>query len=87
MNASCEQQLLEMLSEDFGGRVELAKAYYKAITESVQKYFKGNGVIASMEHCNDFMFLGTQAISLGRVGMSHCYYYYFFSTNHAYFRI
>ncbi|RWR94064.1 galactinol--sucrose galactosyltransferase [Cinnamomum micranthum f. kanehirae] len=60
--------LLEMLSEDFGGRVELAKAYYKAITESVQKYFKGNGVIASMEHCNDFMFLGTQAISLGRVG-------------------
>lgn len=66
-----------MLSEDFGGRVELAKAYYKAITESVQKYFKGNGVIASMEHCNDFMFLGTQAISLGRVGMSHCYYSYF----------
>lgn len=57
-----------MLSEDFGGRVELAKAYYKAITASVQKYFKGNGVIASMEHCNDFMFLGTQTISLGRVG-------------------
>ncbi|XP_065879929.1 galactinol--sucrose galactosyltransferase-like [Euphorbia lathyris] len=60
--------LLEMLSKEFGGRVELAKAYYKALTASVRKHFKGNGVIASMEHCNDFMFLGTQAISLGRVG-------------------
>lgn len=59
-----------MLSEDYGGRVELAKAYYKAITSSVKKHFKGNGVIASMEHCNDFMLLGTEAIALGRVGMS-----------------
>jgi raffinose synthase len=63
-------QLLEMLSENYGGRVELAKAYYKALTASVRKHFNGNGVIASMEHCNDFMFLGTEAISLGRVGMS-----------------
>ncbi|KAF8399748.1 hypothetical protein HHK36_015619 [Tetracentron sinense] len=60
--------LLEMLCEDYGGRVDLAKAYYKAITASVKKHFKGNGVIASMEHCNDFMFLGTEAIALGRVG-------------------
>ncbi|XP_057983862.1 galactinol--sucrose galactosyltransferase [Malania oleifera] len=60
--------LLEMLCEEYGGRVELAKAYYKAITSSVRKHFKGNGVIASMEHCNDFMLLGTEAISLGRVG-------------------
>ncbi|KAL9343097.1 hypothetical protein Peur_063528 [Populus x canadensis] len=60
--------LLEMLCEDYGGRVDLAKAYYKALTASVRKHFKGNGVIASMEHCNDFMFLGTEAISLGRVG-------------------
>lgn len=60
--------LLEMLCEDYGGRVELAKAYYKAITSSVNKHFKGNGVIASMEHCNDFMLLGTEAIALGRVG-------------------
>ncbi|XP_042496956.1 galactinol--sucrose galactosyltransferase [Macadamia integrifolia] len=60
--------LLEMLSEDYGGRVDLAKAYFKAITASVKKHFKGNGVIASMEHCNDFMFLGTEAITLGRVG-------------------
>ncbi|KAA8540785.1 hypothetical protein F0562_024296 [Nyssa sinensis] len=60
--------LLEMLSEEYGGRVELAKAYYKALTASVRKHFKGNGVIASMEHCNDFMFLGTEAIALGRVG-------------------
>ncbi|CAL5368227.1 unnamed protein product [Camellia sinensis] len=60
--------LLEMLCEDYGGRVELAKAYYKALTSSVRKHFNGNGVIASMEHCNDFMFLGTEAIALGRVG-------------------
>ncbi|KAK9052402.1 hypothetical protein SSX86_029031 [Deinandra increscens subsp. villosa] len=60
--------LLEMLSEGYGGRIELAKAYYKALTSSVQNHFKGNGVIASMEHCNDFMYLGTEAITLGRVG-------------------
>ncbi|MED6159197.1 hypothetical protein PIB30_040054 [Stylosanthes scabra] len=60
--------LLEMLCEEYGGRVDLAKTYYKALTDSVKKHFKGNGVIASMEHCNDFFLLGTQAISLGRVG-------------------
>ncbi|CAK8566735.1 unnamed protein product [Lathyrus sativus] len=60
--------LLELLSEEYGGRVELARAYYKALTSSVNKHFKGNGVIASMEHCNDFFLLGTEAISLGRVG-------------------
>ncbi|XP_015879309.2 probable galactinol--sucrose galactosyltransferase 5 [Ziziphus jujuba] len=60
--------LLEMLCENYGGRVELAKAYFKALTASVRRHFNGNGVIASMEHCNDFMFLGTEAISLGRVG-------------------
>ncbi|XP_021761005.1 galactinol--sucrose galactosyltransferase-like [Chenopodium quinoa] len=60
--------LLEMMAEDHGGRVELAKKYYKAITESVKKHFKGNGVIASMEQCNDFMLLGTETICLGRVG-------------------
>ncbi|KMT19511.1 hypothetical protein BVRB_1g011340 [Beta vulgaris subsp. vulgaris] len=60
--------LLEMMAEDYGGRVELAKTYYKAITESVRKHFKGNGVIASMEQCNDFMLLGTETICLGRVG-------------------
>ncbi|GAU40461.1 hypothetical protein TSUD_134630 [Trifolium subterraneum] len=60
--------LLELLSEEYGGRVELAKSYYKALTSSVKKHFKGNGVIASMEHCNDFFLLGTEAISLGRVG-------------------
>ncbi|XP_010528235.1 PREDICTED: probable galactinol--sucrose galactosyltransferase 5 [Tarenaya hassleriana] len=60
--------LLEMLCENYGGRVDLAKAYFKALTASVKKHFNGNGVIASMEHCNDFMFLGTEAICLGRVG-------------------
>ncbi|XP_057532095.1 galactinol--sucrose galactosyltransferase-like isoform X1 [Amaranthus tricolor] len=60
--------LLEMMAEDYGGRVELAKKYYKAITESIRTHFKGNGVIASMEQCNDFMLLGTETICLGRVG-------------------
>ncbi|XP_004515882.1 galactinol--sucrose galactosyltransferase-like [Cicer arietinum] len=60
--------VLEMVSEEYGGRVEVAKAYYKALTDSVRKHFKGNGVISSMQQCNDFMFLGTQTISLGRVG-------------------
>lgn len=60
-----------MLCEEYGGRVELAKAYYKALTDSIKKHFKGNGVIASMEHCNDFMLLGTEAIALGRVGGFH----------------
>lgn len=58
-----------MLCENYGGRVKLAKAYFDALTSSVRKNFNGNGVIASMEHCNDFMFLGTEAITLGRVGM------------------
>ncbi|KAM3695469.1 hypothetical protein ACJW31_07G133900 [Castanea mollissima] len=68
--------LLEMVCENYGGRVELAKAYYKALTASVKNHFNGNGVIASMEQCNDFMFLGTEAICLGRVGchMVHCAY-------------
>ncbi|KAK9987921.1 hypothetical protein SO802_028160 [Lithocarpus litseifolius] len=61
--------LLETVCENYGGRVEIAKAYYKALTASVKNHFNGNGVIASMEHCNDFMFLGTEAIFLGRVVM------------------
>jgi raffinose synthase len=67
-----------MLCEKYGGRVELAKAYFKALTASVRKHFNGNGVIASMEHCNDFMFLGTEAICLGRVGMSLQSFFFFF---------
>ena len=62
-----------MMPEDYGGRVELAKKYYKAITESIRTHFKGNGVIASMEQCNDFMLLGTETICLGRVGTSNIY--------------
>ena len=74
-------QILEMLCEKYGGRVDLAKAYFKALTSSVNKHFDGNAVIASMEHCNDFMFLGTEAISLGRVGKfstSNCNGFMFF---------
>eukprot|EP00262_Sarcandra_glabra_P013458 TRINITY_DN3729_c0_g1_i1.p1 TRINITY_DN3729_c0_g1~~TRINITY_DN3729_c0_g1_i1.p1 ORF type:complete len:756 (-),score=84.88 TRINITY_DN3729_c0_g1_i1:81-2348(-) len=61
-------QCLDSLCEDYGGRVELQKSYYNGINTSVKKHFKGNGVIASMQHCNDFMFLGTETICLGRVG-------------------
>ncbi|KAJ9568377.1 hypothetical protein OSB04_004343 [Centaurea solstitialis] len=61
-------QILELVGGNFGGRIELAKAYYKALTASMRKHFNGNGVIASMEQCNDFMYLGTEAIALARVG-------------------
>ncbi|EYU46824.1 hypothetical protein ABFS82_04G006100 [Erythranthe guttata] len=59
---------LEYVSEDYGGRVELAKAYYKGLSKSVAKNFNGTGLISSMQQCNDFFFLGTEQISMGRVG-------------------
>ncbi|KAI4295150.1 hypothetical protein MLD38_040605 [Melastoma candidum] len=59
---------LEYVSEDFGGRVNLAKEYYKGLTNSLIKNFKGSGLISSMQQCNDFFFLGTRQISMGRVG-------------------
>eukprot|EP01018_Ginkgo_biloba_P037086 Gb_07183 [translate_table: standard] len=59
---------LELVSEEYGGRVDLAKAYYEGLDESLVKNFRGNGLIASMEQCNDFFFLGTKQISMGRVG-------------------
>ncbi|CAA0824920.1 Probable galactinol--sucrose galactosyltransferase 4 [Striga hermonthica] len=60
--------VLEYVSEDYGGRVELAKAYYKGLSKSLSKNFNGTGLISSMQHCNDFFFLGTEQISMGRVG-------------------
>ncbi|KAL3648123.1 Tethering factor for nuclear proteasome sts1 [Castilleja foliolosa] len=59
---------LEYVSEDYGGRVELAKAYYKGLSKSLAKNFNGTGLISSMQQCNDFFFLGTEQISMGRVG-------------------
>ncbi|KAJ0034991.1 hypothetical protein Pint_24327 [Pistacia integerrima] len=59
---------LEYVSEDHGGRVQLAKAYYDGLGKSLKKNFGGSGLIASMEQCNDFFFLATQQISMGRVG-------------------
>ncbi|XP_043723648.1 stachyose synthase-like [Telopea speciosissima] len=61
-------QTLEYICEEYGGRVELAKAYYKGLTESLVKNFNGTGLISSMQQCNDFFFLGTWQIALGRVG-------------------
>ncbi|GMP87442.1 hypothetical protein CsSME_00039814 [Camellia sinensis var. sinensis] len=68
---------LEYLSEEYGGRVELAKAYYKGLSKSLSKNFNGTGLIASMQQCNDFFFLGTEQISIGRVGMNHVFCAYF----------
>ncbi|CAI9781055.1 unnamed protein product [Fraxinus pennsylvanica] len=59
---------LEYVSEDYGGRVGLAKAYYKGLSKSLAKNFNGSGLISSMQQCNDFFLLGTQEISMGRVG-------------------
>ncbi|KAF8006675.1 hypothetical protein BT93_K0859 [Corymbia citriodora subsp. variegata] len=59
---------LEYVCEDYGGRVELAKAYYKGLSNSLEKNFKGSGIISSMQQCNDFFLLGTRQISMGRVG-------------------
>ena len=61
-------QTLEYVSEDYGGRVALAKAYYKGLSKSLKKNFNGTGLISSMQQCNDFFFLGTEQISMGRVG-------------------
>ncbi|MBA0828339.1 hypothetical protein Goarm_013022 [Gossypium armourianum] len=61
-------EVLELLSEDYGGRVELAKAYYKADTVSLRKHFNGNAAISSMQQASDFFFFGTETISLRRVG-------------------
>lgn len=59
---------MEYVSEDHGGRVKLAKAYYDGLTKSLRKNFNGTGLIASMEQCNDFFFLATNQISMARVG-------------------
>ncbi|KAI3900370.1 hypothetical protein MKW92_003010 [Papaver armeniacum] len=59
---------LEYVSEEYGGRVELAEAYYDGLSRSVAKNFNGTGLISSMQQCNDFFFLGTKQISIGRVG-------------------
>ncbi|PQQ13084.1 stachyose synthase [Prunus yedoensis var. nudiflora] len=59
---------LEYVSEEYGGRVQLAKAYYKGLSDSLVKNFNGSGLISSMQQCNDFFFLGTKQISMGRAG-------------------
>ncbi|KAK1293721.1 Stachyose synthase [Acorus calamus] len=59
---------LEYVCEEQGGRIELAKAYYEGLTRSLVKNFKGTGLLASMQQCNDFFFLGTQQIAFGRAG-------------------
>lgn len=48
--------------------MELAKKYYKGLSNSLVKNFNGSGLISSMQQCNDFFFLATNQISMGRVG-------------------
>lgn len=67
MVESCVQTL-EYVSEDYGGRVQLAKAYYNGLSDSLVNNFNGTGIICSMQQCNDFFFVGTHQISMGRVG-------------------
>lgn len=67
-------QTLEYIGEEYGGRVDLAKAYYKGLSKSVVNNFNGNGLISSMHQCNDFFFLGTEQISMGRVGKNVNFY-------------
>ncbi|GAB4830592.1 Tethering factor for nuclear proteasome sts1 [Ancistrocladus abbreviatus] len=59
---------LEYVSEEHGGRVQLAKSYYDGMSESLKKNLNGTNLISSMQQCNDFFFLGTKQISMGRVG-------------------
>ncbi|KAI5071582.1 hypothetical protein GOP47_0013833 [Adiantum capillus-veneris] len=57
---------------DAGGklwwRVQLSRAYYEGLSKLIKKNLGGNRVIASMEHTNIFMLLGTENVTLGRVG-------------------
>lgn len=55
--------------------MELAKAYYDGLTKSMIKNFKGPEILASMQQCNDFFFLATKQISIGRVGNIYIYIY------------
>lgn len=48
--------------------MELAKTYYDGLTKSMVKNFNGTEIIASMQQCNEFFFLATKQISIGRVG-------------------
>ncbi|KAI4301527.1 hypothetical protein L6164_034796 [Bauhinia variegata] len=59
---------IEYVTEEYGGRVELAKSYYDGLSKSIEKNFNGNGIIASMQQCNDFFFLGTKQVSMARAG-------------------
>ncbi|GAB2230492.1 hypothetical protein Drorol1_Dr00014760 [Drosera rotundifolia] len=59
---------LEYISEEYGGRVDLAKNYYDGLSKSLVKNLHGTNLISSMQQCNDFFFLGTKQISMGRVG-------------------
>ncbi|GAB4841776.1 hypothetical protein Ancab_022499 [Ancistrocladus abbreviatus] len=48
--------------------VTLAKTYYEGLSKSLEKNFNGTNLISSMQQCNDFFFLGTKQISMGRAG-------------------
>ncbi|KQK18817.1 hypothetical protein BRADI_1g44930v3 [Brachypodium distachyon] len=60
---------LEYVCSAHGGRVALARAYYAALSGSISAHFCGSGIIASMQQCNDFFFLGaSREVAMARVG-------------------
>ncbi|XVF40895.1 hypothetical protein PTKIN_Ptkin01aG0153600 [Pterospermum kingtungense] len=61
-------ETLEYISKEYEGRVELPKAYYKGLSKSLSKKIKGTGIISGIQQCNDFIFLETKEIAMGRVG-------------------
>ncbi|GMH02305.1 hypothetical protein Nepgr_004144 [Nepenthes gracilis] len=66
---------LEYVCEEFGGKVELAKTYYDGLSKSLEKNFNGTNLISSMQQCNDFFFLGTKQISMGRAVLGDDFWY------------
>lgn len=59
------------MGDEYGGRVQLAKAYYDGLTNSIVKNFNGSGILASMQQCNDFFFLGTKQVPMARAGKQY----------------
>ncbi|CAI9781056.1 unnamed protein product [Fraxinus pennsylvanica] len=48
--------------------MEVGWSLRKGLSKSLAQNFNGIGLISSMQQCNDFFLLGTQEISMGRVG-------------------
>ncbi|KAG2406508.1 Stachyose synthase [Vigna angularis] len=67
---------LEYVCEEYGGRVEIAKAYYDGLTNSIIKIFNGSAIIASMQQSTISSSLEPNKFPLEELGahMIHCSY-------------